>query len=121
MLMFIVVVASLSSRGTVPLVHTRMPKPRTSGLMPGTERATQVLCKVCFMLATTRIIFLLFNKVGLCSTLLRTFDATKAKKFSGETTDIDFCSDTCVSNIVAMFVVLFKVGFGLCFFVLLGS
>lgn len=90
------------------------------GLTPGMRSATGVLCSVCFMVAIVRVLLLLINNVPLFSSVYATFNATNAKKFNVGGSDVTDC-DACLRIIVAMFVVLFNIGFGTCFFVVAGG
>lgn len=115
--MFVLALLPLTNNCRVGLVGTRDPNPSMKGLLPGIRSATGVLCGVCVTLAITLVVLLLLKKVPLCSDLYTTFKATKANKFKVGSSDVKDC-DLCVRVIVAVFVVLFNMGFGICFLLL---
>ncbi len=118
-LVFVVMVMSLDTDNSMPLMRAEMPGPEADKLVPKVRHTAKLLYEMYFVLTIVEVILLMFGGMNLYDALVHSFSTAGTGGFSNRNASVSFYDSAYIDGVITVFMILFGVNFNLYFLLLL--
>ena len=118
-LVFVVMVMSLDTDNSMPLMRAEMPGPEADKLVPKVRHTAKLLYEMYFVLTIIEVILLMFGGMNLYDALVHSFSTAGTGGFSNRNASVSFYDSAYIDGVITVFMILFGVNFNLYFLLLL--
>ena len=118
-LVFVMMVLSLDTENSMPLMRAEMPGPEAGKLVPKVRHTAKILYEMYFVLTMLEVILLMFGGMNLYDALVHSFSTAGTGGFSNRNASVSFYDSAYIDGVITVFMILFGVNFNLYFLLLI--
>ena len=118
-LVFVMMVLSLDTENSMPLMRAEMPGPEAGKLVPKVRHTAKILYEMYFVLTMLEVILLMFGGMNLYDALVHSFSTAGTGGFSSRNASVSFYDSAYIDGVITVFMILFGVNFNLYFLLLI--
>lgn len=118
-LVFVMMVTSLDTENSMPLMRAEMPGPETDKLVPKVRHTAKLLYQMYFVLTVAEVILLMFGGMNLYDALVHSFSTAGTGGFSDRNASIAFYDSAYIDGVITVFMALFGINFNMYFLLLI--
>ena len=118
-LVFVMMVTSLDTDNSMPLMRAEMPGPEADKLVPKVRHTAKLLYQMYFALTVAEVVLLMFGGMNLYDALVHSFSTAGTGGFSNRNASVSFYDSAYIDGVITVFMILFGVNFNLYFLLLI--
>jgi len=116
-LIFVMMLTSLSNDNTMVLLRAELPGPEASKLVPRARSTARILYTIYVFLTVAQTIFLMLGNLDFFDSLLIALSTAGTGGFSNRNTNISYFDSAYIEGVITAFMVMFGINFNLYFLI----